>query len=337
MKKFLVVCAASLLSCFLVHAQEADNTGRGVGLSVIPRLDLNPIFATTKNGSGDFTLGNSSLYSLLEGNISESLSFSVANHWLAADKESIRALYQNTWRSDDVNWLDWAYLTYSFGNFSVSAGKQPMTVGGFELDAYDFEEDPFLNSSVWNLLNIYQWGAKFDWTNDAENTTLALQMTTSPYGERPFASKLFNYSLEWRGEYGNFENIWSVTAVGRDKGDFLPFVTLGQRYHFSEKWTAGLDLFNAGGCEEDILDNGWVVIPSLIYRPCESLVLTGKTVAEYNKATGNRDLIVGLIAEWLPLADSEDLHIHVSTGYHHDLNCVSLNVGALYYINFPRK
>lgn len=337
MKKSLVVCAASLLSCFLVYAQEADNSGRGVGLSVIPRLDLNPVFSTSKDGSGEFTLGNSSLYSLFEGSISESLSFSIANHWLSGDKESIQALYQNTWRTDDVNWLDWAYLTYSFGNFSVTAGKQPMTTGGFELDAYDFEEDPFLNSSVWNMLNIYQWGAKFDWTNDAENTTLALQMTTSPYGERPFSSKLFNYSLEWRGEYGGFENIWSVTAINRDKGDYLPFVTLGQRYNFNDRWTVGLDLFNAGGCEEDILDKGWVIIPSLTYRPLENLSLTGKMVAEYNKVTDNRDYIIGLIAEWLPLKESEDLHIHVSTGYHKDLDCVSLNVGAIYYLNFPRR
>ena len=79
MKKFLVVCVAALLPCFLVSAQEADDAGTGVGLSVIPRIDLTPEFYP--DGGHSFTLGNSSLYSLFEGNISESVSFSVANHW----------------------------------------------------------------------------------------------------------------------------------------------------------------------------------------------------------------------------------------------------------------
>ena len=36
-------------------------------------------------------------------------------------------------------WLDWAYMTYSFGNFSLSLGKDMVTVGGLEFDDYDFE------------------------------------------------------------------------------------------------------------------------------------------------------------------------------------------------------
>ena len=115
MKRLLVVCVASLLPCFLVSAQEADNAGRSVELSVIPRLDLNPTFSP--GGSAGFTLGNTSLYSLFEGNITENLSFSVANHWAAFDQledvfEPTKALYRNTLYSYDTNWLDWAYLTY---------------------------------------------------------------------------------------------------------------------------------------------------------------------------------------------------------------------------------
>ena len=120
MKRLLVVCAAALLPCFLVSAQEADNSGRSVELSVIPRLDLNPVFSTEKGGGTEFTLGNTSLYSLFEGNITENLSFSVCNHWAAFDSvhdvfDSTKQLYQSTFYSDNTNWLDWAYLTYSRG------------------------------------------------------------------------------------------------------------------------------------------------------------------------------------------------------------------------------
>ena len=70
MKK-LVVFAASMLSCFLVYSQEADDSGRSVGLSFIPRIDLS-------TGS---TLGDSSFYTLVEGDINEYFSFSICNHW----------------------------------------------------------------------------------------------------------------------------------------------------------------------------------------------------------------------------------------------------------------
>ena len=113
MKKYLVVCAAalSLLPCFPLHSQEADDTGAGVGLTIVPRLELTPVFS---EGKGDFTLGNSSLYSLFEGNILDNLSFSVSNHWLSdspADLYRIKGEGANLFRSDWTNWLDWAYLT----------------------------------------------------------------------------------------------------------------------------------------------------------------------------------------------------------------------------------
>ena len=335
MKKFLVVCAACLLSCFLVRAQEADDAGRSVGLSVIPRFDLNPIFSTEKGGSGEFTLGDSSLYTLLEGNLSDSFSFSIANHWLAYDKESIQALYQNTWRSDDVNWLDWAYLTFETNGWSLTAGKQPMTVGSFEFDEYDFEVPSFLCSTVWNSMNVYQWGAKAGWTNPAENTSISLQMTTSPFGERPFSSKLFNYSAEWRGTYGAFENIWSVTAVQRAPGDFLPVLTLGQRYTIADMTTFALDCFSVVGDEFEILQKGVTLNGSVTVAPSERLSVTGRIIAESNSETGNKDLVVGMSGFWFPLKNNDSLRLHASAGWRHDWNQVSLTVGALYYLNIP--
>ena len=101
----------------------------------------------TVNFDGDFTFGDSSLYSLFEGDITPWLSFSVCNHWASfglndsgkLDTDAIKTLYKNTGICDDVNWVDWAYATVSFGNFGLSLGKQSMTFGGFEFDAYDVE------------------------------------------------------------------------------------------------------------------------------------------------------------------------------------------------------
>ncbi len=114
MKK-LVVLAASILLCTLAQAQGADDSGTSAGITIVPRIDVNPTFAGSEK---EVTLGNSSLYTLFEGNITENLSFSVCNHWLSSEP---KYLYQNTWRADDVNWCDWAYLEYSLGNFIITA------------------------------------------------------------------------------------------------------------------------------------------------------------------------------------------------------------------------
>ena len=340
MKKFLVVCAASLLFCLHGTAQEyfrvaeADDAGRSVGLSVIPRLDL--------NYSGDFTFGDSSLYSLFEGDITDWLSFSVCNHWASfglngngkLDTDAIKTLYRNTGRSDDVNWMDWGYATVSFGNFGLSLGKQAMTFGGYEFDAYDVESYSFLNSSLWNTLQVYQWGAKLEWSNEAENTTISAQMTSSPFGEYPFSSKLFNYALEWRGEYGNFSNIWSVNAVPTAPGKYHPLVSLGQRLALDDSFTVCLDSYNAIGDDIEMMVNGLTLIPSIIYSPNEKLQFTARIGAEMAFENKNKDIVLGLDGYWFP---AESLRLHFAAGYRHDEDIFAATIAAIYYLNFSLK
>ena len=352
MKRLLVVCAASLLPCFLVSAQEADNSGRSVELSVIPRLDLNPIFSTEKGGGGEFTLGNSSLYSLFEGNLTENLSFSVANHWAAFDSvhdvfATTKDLYSNTLHSYDTNWLDWAYLTYSFGNFAVTLGKDMITTGGLEFDDYDFEVHPALVSSYWHELACYQWGGKFAFTTPSETDAVSFQFTTSPFGDRPFTSKLFNYSLEWRGEHGILETIWSATALGTAPGQFQPVFSLGQRLNF-DSFSIGLDAFSVLGDEFEegddvivILRKGITLMPSILWSPGDRFDILAKGGYENYASELVEDLTfhrwwAGLACHWYPLRDSRNLRLHAVAAYRPDdfyPAPVSLTVGLLYNLS----
>ena len=343
MKRLLVVCAASLLPCFLVSAQEADNADRSVELSVIPRLDLNPTFSTVKGEGGEFTLGNSSLYSLFEGNLTENLSFSVCNHWLGFDSVhdvfgTTKQLYQSTLYSDNTNWLDWAYLTYSLGNFSFTLGKDMVTTGGLEFDDYDFEVHPALVSSFWQNFACYQWGAKIAFTTPSESDAIGFQVTTSPYGERPFQSKLFNYSLEWRGEHGPLETIWSATAVGTEPGEFQPVFALGQRLNF-ERCSVGLDAFSIVGDEEAILRKGITLMPVVTYTLNDKFDLMAKAGYEnYALETIEEDIVEkrlwgGLALHWFPLRDSRDLRVHAVAAYDNAFSTVSLTLGVLYNIS----
>ena len=346
MKRLLVVCAAALLPCFLVSAQEADNSDRSVELSVIPRIDLSPEFYN--DGSGAFTLGNTSLYSLFEGNLSENLSFSVANHWLSfytTDKalwaDDTKALYKNTLKRTG-NWLDWANLTYSFEDFSLTLGKDMVTTGGIEFDDYDFDVHPILSSSLWNGFDCYQWGAKLGWS-PAEDQEITFQATTSPYVDKLFEKPWFNFSLGWTGHIDEMETIWSATAIRRetvggafDPKNFFYLVTLGQRMELGD-WLLSLDLSNASMMDGD-LSYGFTVMPSLTYHASEKVDFFGKGGAEGFLAQGEdtpgaASWFAGIGMNWHPV---ENLRLHALAAYNDIWECSSISVGATYYLRFGK-
>lgn len=355
MKKILVVCVAALLPCFLVSAQGADDAGTGVGLSVIPRIDLTPEFA---EGNGSFTLGNSSLYSLFEGNIAENFSFSVCNHWLSTSPSELYTIEgegANLFRSDWTNWLDWAYLSYDFGNLSVSLGKDVMFIGSFEFDAYDFEVHPQLSSSLWNNFCCYQWGGKIAYMNESENTQISAQFSSSPYTVRPFEDGVLSAGLEWRGEYGPLSNIWSILFIG-DGQAYRPVVSLGQRFTAGD-FSIELDWTNrcaTDGEIYDILCPGNTLIGKLSYTPSETTELILSCGYENNKTEEliadssfiEESLFSGLAFHWSPV---ENLRLHavaslstinmgmVDWNISKNALTATIGVGALYYFNLKLK
>ena len=159
--------AVVMLSCASIQAQEQverDSGGFSADLTVIPRLEGIQSFPLGSDASKDISWGNSSLYTLFEGNLNEHFSYSVCNHWLGDDPEW---LYKNTLHSDNTNWVDWVNLTYAIGNFSITAGKDMVTMGGIEYDDYDFDVYTDLCSGLWQNYSCYQWGLKQPWTCQA--------------------------------------------------------------------------------------------------------------------------------------------------------------------------
>ena len=122
-----------------------------------------------------------------------------------------------------------------------------------------------------------------------------------------------------------------------ESGEFIPLISLGQQLDLSDNVTIALDAYNVVGDEEEIVQKGLTMIPSLIWKPCESVQLRGRLGGEMNFETKNRDLIAGFDAHWFPIKDSEDLRLHFAAGYHHDLKLCSFTLGVLYYLNFPRS
>ncbi len=342
MKK-LVVFAGLILLCTLAQAQGGSNSSTSAGITIIPRIDFNPDFYPN-DGSNEVTLGNSSLYSLFEGNITENLSFSVCNHWLSADT---KALYQNTWHSDDLNWCDWANLTYSFGNFYLTGGKDMITMGGFEYDQYDFDVHTFLCSSIWNNFSCYQWGGKFGFTNEDETQGVALQVMSSPYSIRPFENGLLTYSLQYRGGFGPLSLLYSSSLIGKAKNEYEWLVTLGNELELGD-FILGVDVSNRAGDEYSILRKGVCAYGTAIYSPNEKFEFLAR--GGMDKSTDDIQILeelglpqisekatsytFGGAAHWFPLKDSKDLRIHAAAGYNTGYESLSLLIGAIYNFNF---
>ena len=329
MKKLLLSFAALLL-CFLAHSQEAEESGRYAEFQLIPRVEFNPYYTFGPSGDASSgygsTFGNTSFYTLLEGALSDHVSFTVSNHWVAfnsALQETVD-LYTSTLCSNTLNWLDILTFDFNFGNWTFTVGKDCIATGGFEFDEWDVDCDYLMAgdkilhaSNLWYNIPSYQWGAKVAYAVQ-DHTTLSLQMVTSPFGEYPFASGLFCYSGKMEGTYGPYSNIWSASAIQRPDGGFEWLVALSNKVEFADDFSVGFDWYNCVdidyGLEGDApieLLKGNTFRPSFTWAPSDNmdLRLQGNI---YSRARELYDANVSLAYHYYPM---ENFQVHAALGY----------------------
>jgi len=326
MKKLLFLFAA-LLPGLLAHSQEAEDLGRYAEVSIIPSLDLNP--------------GNSSLYTLFEASPTSHLSFTLANHWLQSGSEgslfeSSSWLYEGLGHSDTTNWVDYCNASFSYGAWSATIGKDLVALGGFEAETWDWDLHPEFSSPLMGALSCYQWGGKVSFTTPSEKSEFILQMTSSPFGERPFGSSLWAYSFQWRGEYGAFSNIWSVSALEREKGEFDYLFCLGQRVQLSDNFALTADWSNNSGIDEEgyNLLKGNTVRGDLTFLSSDSR-FECSAVACYTSPCSEESgssWTAGAVLHYYPLEGSDDLRVHAYGGYSSLLEDYFIGLGLRYYI-----
>ena len=332
MKKFLVVCAAATLCCSLVSAQEAEDAGRGAELSIVPRLDAG-IFRSYEDKSTSFNFGNTSLYTFFEGNISESWSFSLSNHWVASDwgatslqegigipTRDLYSIYKPFGGEAANNFVDWAYITYAPGSFEFSLGKMPMIVGGFEFEENDVDVHPIATSIFWNSFTVYQPAFSASWTTPSEMTTLTLQVSADQFNRRPA------YGLKWTGEYGPFSPNWSVVLVSPlDEEDpastsIYPIISIGNRLTFGD-FTLTADFINRCGDPNYYTTDlkGHTLLSTFAYAPSEQLNMAVRCAWNHVRSwiPGVDDenfLTTSLQANWYPIEDDDMFRIQFCAG-----------------------
>ena len=294
MKETPLVIAAMMLLCFPAYSQEADDLGNSAAeLTVVARAE--------------YPLDNTSLYTLFEGNLSDNLSYSVANHWLSVEPG---LLYANTLRSDDVNWLDWAYLTWSFDSFEISAGKDMLPWGTMEMDEYDFDIHKPFSSSVWNSLPIYQWGVRGSWL-PTEELTFDLRLSSSPYGEHPFASGLFALGARAHYTAENTDFMVAYNAMQWDKGEAIGAFSAGIAQTFGDL-TLGVDFNSRPGDDSFIFDSGFATALKATYAVSDEITVKGHASYEKYDRFDWYDARTGAVVEWCPI---ENLRVHGLAGW----------------------
>ena len=333
MRRILFLIAAAL-SATLVHAQDAENVGNSAQLSIIPRIDLNPYIGF--DSQTDFSLSNSSLYTLFEGDLGEHFSFSIANHWLSSEPAS---LYKGTFCSNVNSWCDWANVTGYFGDFGITLGKNYMLIGTYEEDAYDYESHWDLNSTFWNCMPVYQWGGDFSWYYDDE-AQLSLQLTSSPFSEHPFDDGLFTVNAYNTNVFGDFSYLASLNFIGYTNNSFLKMASASFQYAMGD-FTLTPEFMYRWSDIPDSAESTFVT--SLEYTPSDKVSLILK--AGYEGAPEMSPFMLsepdnffgGAALHYYPLKDSDALRCHCVVSYSPVWNGLSINIGALYNISLNIK
>ncbi|MCQ2143360.1 MAG: hypothetical protein MJY56_04760 [Bacteroidales bacterium] len=362
MKKVTVSALMLSLCCVPALCQE-ETSGNVPEVSVVARLDTNPVVPLGDYGGYEFDaaefFGNSSLYTLIDGNIGDHFAYSVANHWLSTDP---RFLYvrdfdegpskANFFFSDDVNWLDWANVSFladgDWGGFEFRVGKDVTAIGSMEIDDYDFDCHYPFTSYFWNSYNVYQWGATAAYTLPDGTNTLAFQFQTSPFGDRSFASKLFNYSLQWRAEYDWATFIYATNFLQYDVNSYMNVIGLGNEFYMGD-FTLRLDWMNRATTVSDFFGQEGQVNGALTYDGGSFDIglkgacyyFPGGYDFMYDCETENCFWMAGLLANWYPIEDSRDLRVHALVGYntmynndyHDGDSCLNISLGVTYNLN----
>lgn len=345
MKRLLVLLVATL-GYFYTYAQEVNEDSRIPDFVVTPRFDANP-YAPVKGGYKGFDFGNSSLYTFLDGSVGD-FSYSLCNHWLSDDPAS---LYKNAFISSECDFIDWLTLSYQVGQFGFTIGKDMLAIGTWELDYYDVDIHSNLVSPFWHKVAIYQWGGEVNYTTKDESTWLRFQFGTSPFGERPFASKLFVYSLYWSGEYGCYAPIWSANFVEYERGRFASIIALGNAFSVGD-FTIEVDYMNRATSLKRFFNQEWSVGGQVLYNyrdKVEAFVKGGYESYNTDLFGYEDELFIptdhsllprywyaGGGVHYFPLRESRDLRLHAVAAYNSFAKSVSLTFGATYHFNLTK-
>ena len=197
----------------------------------IPSISLDSRFGYDRVVRGDAAgFGGDGFYLYIDGKLSKNFSYSLCQRLFSAHGED-DSVFDNT---------DWLTLSYHLGNFTFTAGKDSMLIGSYEIETDDIDSYFDLNSMFYNSIDTYQWGASVWWSSKSDRSSIAFQMTNSPFAYSPKQDNLYAYNLAMMSGGDHYESIWTINLIEYAPGKYLNMLALGQTFYFGN-FSLGLD------------------------------------------------------------------------------------------------
>ncbi|MBO5086336.1 MAG: hypothetical protein J6B65_03750 [Paludibacteraceae bacterium] len=276
--------------------------------SFVHHADAKPDYASNFNGRY--------IMFMLDGNISPKFSYSLRYRM-------IHPSHDYTWRGV-FNATDWANLTYRpTKNWEITAGKMLVFYGSYEFDKNPL--DVYMWSGWGGRVGCFQFGVLGKYiTNDGRNNIL-FQINNSPFADPLDLGALYSYSVQWNGNFGVFNSLYSVNFFEYQPGRFVNYISLGNQFNFGPV-TFELDYMNRYGARGTHFLKDFSLIGKLNYNYNNRFNVFVKGGLDYNMAQdentpteevidmlvlpGERNVYYGVGIEFFPIKDSKNVRIH---------------------------
>lgn len=298
----LLLVAVCLFTLFQARAEDDER------LSVRTEVRVDYMREYDKNrfvdeGSGFF---GSYVNIMLDGKFANNFSF----HYKQGLNKTILS-------DDFFDAAEWLYLSYARNNWSVSAGKLVVAIGGFEYDAATI--DMYSCTEFWHNIPCYQLGVSADYTTDKGNDMLQLQITQSPFNS-DLERDLYGYSAIWYGNHGVFNTIYSANLFEYTKGSYISYISLGNELDFGNL-KLQCDFMNRADNHQTFLFDDVSITGNISYLIADRVNVFAKGTYDVNKSGRDSDFtvfngtevsMVGAGIEYFPIKNSQDLRIHAN-------------------------
>ena len=224
---------------------------------------------------------------------------------------------------------DWIHLTYTNKNWSVSAGKQVVGIGGYEYDVAPI--DLYIYSEYWGNIPCFRVGVSGTYTTDDMNDKFMLQFCESPFRGHELNinnEQMFAYNAVWYGTHGIFSSIWSVNMMEYLPGKFMNYVALGNRLTLGQ-FQLDLDIMNRAVSTRNFFGKDMSFMSKFMWKPSDRfnvfLIAThdfnhADEIGDWSILPGTEITRVGAGLEYFPLKNSQDIRLHLNCSYADGVN-----------------
>ena len=172
-------------------------------------------------------------------------------------------------------------------NWSFTAGKMPLAVGGWEYDLPPI--DVYFASHFWNEFSCYDIGSQVEFHTSDGNHDIIFQITNSTFNRYDPEGKFirlpnrYTYNLIWYGRMGAFSTSYSINMMEQNKGEYINYIALGNMFDFG-KLDFYVDFMNRGFFnQKDFLLGDFTVIGEVKYAFTDKFTAMVKGGYDRNK------------------------------------------------------